>query len=273
MYNALPAIASALIWAYASVAYRGYVEKYGVFQLNFLRLAYTSIVLLIPALYFGLGWEALYAALSGVLSLALGDSLYLKALSSSGVSIAVPAAYSYIIVEQFIAVLLGEPLRASYLAAAVLTVIGVYILASGGGRGNVKGVAYALGAALSWSVGYAAVKIAGVGGVNPISIAFARVAAALPFLAALSGPRRLGEGLRSSWRSALPIIAVLDLGIGSALFAYSTVTAGLAITVIILGVVPLASQLISRATGKELPKPREYAAAILILSAVTISFI
>lgn len=271
MYDALPAVGAALIWAYASVAYRGYVEKYGVFRLNFLRLAYTSLILLAPALCLGLGEGALYAALSGVLSLALGDSLYLRALGTSGVSAAVPAAYSYIILEQFIAIPLGEPLRMAYLVAALLTVAGIYALTSGGG--NLKGIAYALGAALSWSLGYAAIKMAGAGGMNPLSIAFVRAVAALPFLAWLSGLRGLGKGLKESWRTPLPIIAALDLGGGAALFAYSAVAAGLALSAIILGVVPLAAQLISRLTGKERPRPREYVAALLILSAVVISFI
>lgn len=272
MYDILPAVGAALIWAYASVAYRGYVEEYGVLRLNLLRLIYTSIVLFVPALYLGLGWDALYAALSGVLSLAVGDTLYLKALGTSGVSTAVPAAYSYIILEQFVAIPLGEPLKASYVLAAIMTVAGIYVLVLGG-KGNLKGAVYALGAALAWSAGYAAIKVAGIGGMSPISIAFARTAAALPLLALLSGARGLGEGLKESWRTALPIIAVLDLGGGAALFAYSAVAAGLAPTVIVLGVVPLAAQLISRLTGKERPRPREYAAAFLILSAVVILFI
>ncbi|MGC9118056.1 MAG: EamA family transporter [Thermoproteus sp.] len=273
MYGPLPALAAALIWAYASVSYRDYVERLGVYKLNSLRMLYASAALLAPALYLGLGREAVYAVLSGVLSLALGDSLYLKALRSAGVSIAVPAAYSYVILEQFIAVPLGEPLRASYLLAAGLVVAGVYLLVAGQGRGNLVGVLYALGAALAWSAGYAAVKVAGVGGLSPISIAFVRVASALPILASLSGPREVSSGLRSTWRTSLPIIAVLDLGGGSALFAYSTVEAGLGLTVIVLGVVPLASQLMSRALGKERPTAREYSAAALILSAIAISFI
>lgn len=272
MEDILPALGAALIWAYASVAYRDYVGRIGVLRLNFLRMLYTSLALLAPAVYLGLGRGALYAALSGVLSLALGDSLYLKALGTAGVSVAVPAAFSYIILEQFMAVPLGEPLRASYLAAAVLVVFGVYLLAAGAGRGSLAGVLYALGAALAWSAGYAAVKVAGVSGVGPIPIAFARVVAALPVLAVLGGARGAGQAVRETWRSALPVIAVLDLGGGAALFAYSTVEIGLGPTVIALGAVPLASQLISRALGRERPTLREYAAALLILSAIAISF-
>ncbi|MEL9991402.1 MAG: DMT family transporter [Thermoproteus sp.] len=272
MEDVLPALGAALIWAYASVAYRDYVEKIGVLRLNFLRMLYTSLILLAPAIYFGLGRGALYAALSGILSLALGDSLYLKALGTAGVAVAVPAAYSYVIIEQFMAVPLGEPLRASYLISAVLVVLGVYLLAAGAGRGSLAGVLYALGAALSWSAGYAAVKVAGVSGVSPVSIAFARVASALPVLAAFGGAKRAGQAVRGTWRTALPIIAVLDLGGGSALFAYSTVEIGLGPTVIALGVVPLASQLISRVLGRERPALREYGAALLILSAIAISF-
>jgi hypothetical protein len=88
-----------------------------------------------------------------------------------------------------------------------------------------------------------------VGGLSPISIAFVRVAAALPVLASLAGSGVV-RGMRSTWRTALPAIAVLDLGGGSALFAYSAVEAGLGLTVIVLGVSSIASQLMSRALGQ-----------------------
>lgn len=272
MIDVLPAVAAALIWAYASVSYKSYVEELGVFSLNFLRMAYAAAALAVPSLLLGLGGGgAAYAAVSGVLSLVVGDSLYLKAIQKSGVSVAVPAAYTYVLMEQFVAVTMGEPLKATYLVAGALVVFGVYLLAAGGGGRGPAGIPYALGAALAWALGYAAVKAAGVGGVSPISIAFLRVATALPVLAALNRPAELVGGLKRTWRSALPVVAALDLGGGSALFAYSATEVGLGLTVIITGVAPLASQLIARALGRERPSAREYAAAAAIFLAIAIT--
>lgn len=273
MVDPAPALAAALIWAYAPVVYKDFVEKLGVVKLNLLRMAYAAAALLAPALASGINEAALLGALSGVLSLALGDSFYLRSIKATGVSVAAPASYSYIIIEQFAAVALGEPLRANYLAAAALMVAGVYLLASGGGRASISGVAFALGAALSWAAGYAAVKAAGVEGLSPVATAFIRTAAALAVLAVAGRGEGIGTAFRSTWRSPLPLIAALDLGVGSALFAYSSVTAGLGLTVIMTGITPLAAQLISRAAGKERPAGKEYAAAVLALAAVAISFI
>ncbi|MFB6490942.1 MAG: EamA family transporter [Thermoproteus sp. AZ2] len=273
MLDPLPALAAALIWAYASVSYGDWVKALGVARLNTLRVVYTSIALLAPALLLGLNRAALYAALSGVLSLALGDSLYLKSIKTAGVSIAAPASYSYILMEQFVAVALGEPLRPTYLVSSLIIVAGIYVLSRGEGEGRLLGVLYALGAAASWAGGYAAIKVAGAGGLNPISTAFVR---ALTALAALSWSARglgVGEAMRRTWRTPLPIIAVLDLGVGAALFAYSAVAIGVSLTVIITGVEPLAAQIMARAMGKERPGLREYVAAVLILTAIIISLI
>ena len=190
MEDLAPALAAAVIWAYASVVYRDFMVDLGVIRLNVLRMIYTSLALLGPSLLLGIKLAAAYGAVSGVLSLALGDSLYLRGIRAAGVSTALPAAYSYIVMEQFVAIPLGEPLKPAFLAAAGLVLIGIYLLAGRegrGGGGKSIGVAYSLAAAAAWSMGYAAIRVAGMHGLNPISTAFTRVAAALPVLAMASG--------------------------------------------------------------------------------------
>ncbi|MFP3045196.1 MAG: DMT family transporter [Thermocladium sp.] len=269
--NVLPAFAAAVIWAYASVSYREFVLRLGVLRLNALRMTYSAIALLVPTIILGINMGAIYGVLSGVLSLAIGDSLYLRSIRASGVSVAVPASYSYIIMEQFMAIALGEPLKLSYLAAAGLMILGIYLLTRGGGSGNALGIAYALAAAAAWTLGYAAIRVAGVSGLGPIPIAFTRVASALPLLVVASHID-IGDAVKTTWRTVLPIVSALDLGLGSALFAYSTIQAGLAPTVIAMGTVPLLSQLISRMLGREKPRNREYASAAVMLTAIAVSF-
>lgn len=268
----MPAFAAAVIWAYASVSYREFVLRLGVLRLNVLRMTYAAIALLVPTIILGINMGVIYGVLSGVLSLALGDSLYLRSIRASGVSVAVPASYGYIIMEQFMAITLGEPLKLSYLAAAGLMMIGIHLLTRGEGHRNALGVAYALAAAVAWTLGYVAIRVAGVSGLGPIPIAFTRVASALPLLIVASRVN-IGDAVKTTWRTALPIISALDLGLGSSLFAYSTIQAGLAPTVIVMGTVPLLSQLISRMLGREKPRNREYASAAVMLAAIAVSFI
>ncbi len=106
MEDLAPALAAAVIWAYASIAYRDFMVGLGVIRLNVLRMIYASLALLVPpSLVLGITPAAAYGAVSGVLSLALGDSLYLRGIKAAGVSTALPpAAYSYIVMEQFVAV-------------------------------------------------------------------------------------------------------------------------------------------------------------------------
>ncbi|WP_243676316.1 EamA family transporter [Vulcanisaeta distributa] len=120
-------------------------------------------------------------SLSGLLSLVIGDSLYLFSINySGGVSIAAPVSYTYIPLTVVFAVFLGEQLTITKLLASILLIPGVYLLSrSGSSRREIKGLFLGLGAALAWAAGQSMIKVADItGGLNPISIAFTRVAAA-----------------------------------------------------------------------------------------------
>lgn len=215
----LPALLTAVIWAWASIMYGDFMKRMHPLTVNFLRMLYASVVLLIPAMVLGLNYGAIWGSLSGLLSLVIGDSLYLFSINYSGVSIAAPASYTYIPLTVLFAVFLGEPLTITKLMASILLIPGVYLLSRGGGsRREIKGLFLGLAAAVAWSAGQTMIKIADIAGLNPISIAFTRVAAAgivLFMVNRLTGSN-IAKAVRDTVRSYLPIIAVLDLGLGVA---------------------------------------------------------
>ncbi|WP_243679111.1 EamA family transporter [Vulcanisaeta distributa] len=214
-------------------------------------------------------------SLSGLLSLVIGDSLYLFSINYSGVSIAAPpVSYTYIPLTVVFAVFLGEQLTITKLLASILLIPGVYLLSrSGGSRREIKGLFLGLGAALAWAAGQSMIKVADItGGLNPISIAFTRVAAAGIVLLVINYfmGNNIAGAIRGTVRSYLPIIAVLDLGLGVALFAFSMDLIGLGLTVILTGTMPLIAQLMSSAMGREKFSVVKFLGALVIVMAIVL---
>ncbi|GAB6946373.1 DMT family transporter [Vulcanisaeta sp. JCM 16161] len=273
----LPALSTAIIWAWASIMYGDFMKRMHPLIVNFLRMFYASLILLIPAIILGLNYGgAVYSSLSGLLSLVIGDSLYLFSINYSGVSIAAPVSYTYIPLTVLFAVFLGEPLTITKLLASILLIPGVYLLSrSGNSRREIKGLFLGLGAALAWAAGQSMIKVADIAGLNPISIAFTRVAAAGIVLLVINYfmGNNIAGAIRGTVRSYLPIIAVLDLGLGVALFAFSMDLIGLGLTVILTGTMPLIAQLMSSAMGREKFSVVKFLGALIIVVAIIMAFL
>ncbi|WP_252901351.1 DMT family transporter [Vulcanisaeta sp. JCM 14467] len=218
----------------------------------------------------------MWGSLSGLLSLVVGDSLYLFSINYSGVSIAAPVSYTYIPLTVLFAVFLGEPLTTPKILASILLIPGVYLLSRGGSsRRELKGLFLGLGAAIAWAVGQTMIKVADMAGLNPISIAFTRVitaGVALFIINRLMG-NDITRAIRVTMRSYLPVVAVLDLGLGVALFAFSMDLIGLGLTVIITGTMPLIAQVMSSLMGKERFSVIKFIGALIIVTAIVTAFI
>ncbi|ADY00377.1 hypothetical protein VMUT_0161 [Vulcanisaeta moutnovskia 768-28] len=267
----LPAISTAIIWAWASIMYGDFMKRMHPLVVNFLRMFYASVILLIPAIVLGLNYGVIWGSLSGLLSLVIGDSLYLFSINYSGVSIAAPVSYTYIPLTVLFAVFLGESLTITKLLASILLIPGVYLLSrSGSSRREIKGLFFGLGAALAWAAGQSMIKVADVAGLNPVSIAFTRVAAAgvVLFVISYFMGNNIAGAIKGTVRSYLPIIAVLDLGLGVALFAFSMDLIGLGLTVILTGTMPLIAQLMSSAMGREKFSVVKFLGALIIVVAI-----
>lgn len=271
--NPLPALLAAIIWAVSPICYKEYLAEESTIKINFLRLFYASLFLFVPFLYFKFNQMIIYGVLSGLLSLAVGDTLYLLSIEVAGASIAAPVSYTYVFFIQFVATFFGEPLRLNYIVSSTLIIAGVYLLSGTKNIKRLKGVVIALLAALFWTIGQAIIKIATLAELNPMSIAFARVSSAMVLLGVYILIRRSNYNLKITSKRYLPlaIVAILDLGLGSSLYVYSIGAAGLATTIILTSISPLITQVVSKAIGKEAPSGKDLVASLLIVTALIIA--
>jgi DME family drug/metabolite transporter len=166
----LSVLGSAVLWAFSAVALRSQTGKLPVLALNGFTGAYAALVFWVPLIVLGRAGEVLQVpvgALAGLvgsilIGMAVGDTLYLRAMHAIGVSRALPISTTYPIVTALLAmVFLDEPVTWRTFAGIVLVVGGVYLVAfrnasrADGARTEPLtglGVALALGAALCWSV-------------------------------------------------------------------------------------------------------------------------
>lgn len=265
-----------MIWALSPIYYRQFVKKFGFHAVNVVRTSTASAAMLAPAVYFGFRFSIAYALLSGVITLALGDSLFLVALNEIGASIATPVIYTYVLVVQLLASSVGEKVGLSNFVSALLVIAGITLLSRrGSGEPRLRGIAIALAGGLMWAVGQTLVKVALDGGSDFVSVAFARNASAAAALGAAYLLRRSGGvGVLNMSRRELCVlgtIAVCDLALGSTLFVYSISIAGVAVTTILVSVSPFLTQMFSRLLGKEQPGLKDMAGGVLVVVAFVIA--
>lgn len=276
MFEPVYALIPAVIWAFSPIYYRVFMGKFDFLTLNLVRTSLAAATLVIPAIYFGFNAALLYALASGFLSLTVGDSLFLLGVREMGASIAAPVVYTYVLLVQLTAPAVGEVVPITNLVAAVMVVAGVYILSRGsGGAPRAKGVAFALGASLSWTVGQDFISLATSSGGNFVSVTFARDLAAATGLAvallATGRARSWPKGIGAREFAFIAFIAITDLVVGSLFFVYSISLVGVALTTILTSLSPLLTQVFSRALGKEAPSRRDFAGGVLIVGALVLA--
>lgn len=276
MADPVYALVAAFIWAVSPIYYRGFLADFDALSFNFFRTSTGALVLLVPAIYYwglpGIG----FAALSGVTALACGDTLFLLSIREAGASVAAPVVYTYVLMVQVVGAAFGQAIPYTNFAASLMVVAGVYVLSKGGGgnpRG--KGIAFALAAALFWTVGQGFVQLSTSAGGSVVEVTFMRDASAaaalgLAFLLA-RGRRRITHGLGLRGYGVMAAVTVSDLVAGSALFVYSVSTLGVALTVILTSLSPALTQTLARALGKESPSGRDLAGGALIVAALILA--
>jgi len=276
LLEAVYALIPAVIWAFSPIYYRVFMVRFDFLTLNLLRTCLASAVLALPAFYLGFGKGIPYALASGVITLTVGDSLFLLGIREMGASIAAPVVYTYVLLIQLTAPALGEVVPLSNLVAAVMVVAGVYVLSrGGGGTPRAKGIALTLGASLTWTLGLDLIRVATNAGGSSISVAFARnLAAALGLGIAVLATRRLKRwpsGVTAKDFGFVAFIAVTDLVAGSVFYVYSVSLIGIALTAILTSLSPLLTQVFSRALGKEAPSRKDYGGGLLIVAALVLA--
>ena len=275
LVNPIPALIAALIWAFSPIYYGVYLKKFGMLNLNFIRTSLGAGVLLLPALYFGFQEGAIFAVLSGVITLAVGDSLFLISIREVGASVATPVVYTYVLLIQLTAFSVGESVVVANIVSATLIILGVLLLSRGGSRApRIKGIIIALGASLIWTVGQDLLKVASSAGLHFVTLAFVRdgsAAVALGLTLIVRGhPLTSLKKVTPREGGYLALVSISDLALGSAIYVYSVSTTGLALTVILTSLSPFLTQVFSKLLGKETPTNMDILAGFLIVLALVI---
>ena len=273
------ALTTALIWAVSPIYYRGFLAKFDFLSLNLLRTCLATLVLSVPAMYYWSDSGLTFALLSGVFTLAFGDSLFLISLRRIGAATATPVAFTYVLMIQLIGPALGQTIPYGYFVSALMVVVGVYVLSRGGGGGEPRprGIALALASGVFWTIGEELVQASTNAGGNFVVVSFAsRAAAAFVIGAAFFLTRR-----SRVWPDSLPkkeigfmlALIVFDLVLASTLFVYSVSTIGVALTVILTSLAPALTQVFAKALGKESPSIKDFAGGALIVAALVVAMV
>lgn len=276
MYSPAIALIPAVIWAFSPIYYRGFMKRFDFLLLNLLRTSMASLALLVPALVIGFGSGVLDALLSGAITLACGDTLYLLSVRETGASVAAPVVYTYVFFVQLTATTVGEIVPFSNYVAAAMVVAGVFLLSRGGrGKPRAKGIAFGLAAGLVWTAGQDLIRVATNAGGNVLVVTFSRNAAAaiaLGLAVLLTRRTRLWPGgVTRREMGFLAFISLTDLAVGSFLYIYSVSLIGIALTVILTSLSPFLTQLFSRLLGKESPTLTDFAGGAVIVAALVLA--
>jgi len=274
MSESVPALASSTIWALCPIYYRDYFLKYDTPTINLLRLCYGGLAMLVPFLVLGSVQGLPYAVASGAVVLVAGDTCYFYAVKYAGASVAAPAAYTDVLLTQFSATFVGEPLRPAFLVSSCLIIAGIYILSRGDRSGpRFKGVAIALCASVLWTIGQTILQVATAGGANPLSLTFMRIGGAVVLLGLIYAVRRPKGAIRLGARKQawLAALSVADTAVGTSLFIYSLSLVGLNMTILLTSPSPFLTQVFSKVLGKEKPSSNDLLAGSLIVVALLLA--
>ena len=172
------ALLTALAWAGSSTILKSISGKIDTLSTNMLRLWTGSIILLAFVFLSGRGDDYIHTPLqpllfvmtSGLVALAIGDTIYIKSLTFIDVSRAFPIGQcTFPVLTMFVAIfLLAEPFAWFNVVGAIMVMIGLYLVAvlgkgvtasSASGDNNAKGVTLAFIAAITWVVGATTLKL------------------------------------------------------------------------------------------------------------------
>jgi DME family drug/metabolite transporter len=296
MMGELAALGAAISWTVSALLYREALLDAKPISANILRLTLTSLVLLLflaivgkLGILIGLPSDILVlAALSGVIGLGFGDTLYMVSLKLTGVARAVPVTCTYPLFTLLWAVLLqGEPVTFSVVLGAVVIVIGIWLLshekesetASVRRKVLIKGLAFALATAIIWSVSITMMDIA-VKQTPDLDRAlmintFRVVAVAVSLLAVSPVIDRSLGFLRLDRKTVVALIAggIVALGLGWFFMAYSFVETSQARAVPLSSTTPLFSTLTAIVLLHEKVTAKNVLGSIMIVTGIFLIFL
>ena len=262
MIGAVYALTAALVWAGSSTIIKSITTKIDALSLSALRLCVASLLLLAVISLSGRITEFIntplmplvYVIISGIIGLAVGDTVFIKSLSYLDVSRAFPIAQcAYPVFTMFLAVsLLGESFTWVTGLGTFLVLLGIYLItstwkASGinstSGRISGKGIVLALIAGIGWAVATVTLKL-GVMEMDPLVAGAIRISSAAIVLLsfALSQRKRGALQLRKYGSPSLALALTSGLispGMGMVFFITAIQLLGAGKTAVLSATSPL----------------------------------
>jgi DME family drug/metabolite transporter len=246
MIGVIIALVTALAWAGSSTLLKYLSARVDTISLNTTRLWVGSVILLAFVFLSGRGDDLvqtdslsiLMVAVSGIVAIAAGDTIYIKSLSFLDVSRAFPLAQcTFPVLALFTAILfLDEPFAWFNILGSALVVLGIYLLARTDRRGvankaTSKGIALALVAAVLWAGGAVALKL-GVTNMDNFVAAAIRILAATIALTVLALSQRSRGSLQFIRYGARSTV----LAVGTGILTYGVAAVGYVTAMQLIGV-------------------------------------
>lgn len=288
MIGEICALAGAVVWALNSILIRSQTGKIDALSLNALQYLTASIFFVAILFPLGKASEILVISLlwmvglvgSALLSMAGGDTFYIRSLGLIGVPRAFPVAMcSYPLMASIVAIsLLGEVFTWGFGVGATMVLLGMYLVAVPRATSETKpiasikkGIILAFLAAICWATAVSVLKLI-LKDVDVIAAASVRVPAAALLLTGLAW-RRGNLRLRSyGWRS-LAIVAlagILGIFLGTIFFQYAIQLAGAARAAILAATSPLFALPLSAFLLKERPTARMILGTLLSVAGIAL---
>ncbi len=296
MIGELAALGAAISWAVTALLYKKALSDTEPLPANILRLTLTGAALLVFVIVAGksgvlLHLQAdvvLFAVISGVVGLGLGDTLYLVSLKRIGVARTVPLTCTYPLFSLvWAALLVGESITFQVVLGAFTIVFGIWLLGQKQEAGNTEGsrndaligVALALTTAVLWSGSITLINLA-VSRAPDLDHALAVntmrvVGVAFCFLAVSPVVDRNFSFLKVNKNTAATLIVggIIALGVGWFLLSYSFVETLESRAVPISSTTPLFSTLTAIMFLHERVTAKTAAGSILVVLGIFMIFL
>jgi len=285
------ALLASMGWAGSSVILKFLTSKVDTVSINTMRLWTGMLVLFIFIVLsgkytalFDIPVSALvYVITSGILAMAIGDTIYIKSLAMLDASIAFPIAQCAFVLFSGIAAItwLDEPYTWTTVIGAVLVIGGIYLIATGGSnrirsidfqKVSLAGVGVTLIAAVCWTASAITLKV-GSEGLDAFVVAAIRITFAAVVLTLVTLLRRKKQSVRFEHFdvSTLLLVAtagILTYGIAGVAFVFAIQMIGAGKAVLLTSTAPLFALPLAIIFLKERPTRSTIAGVVICILGV-----
>ena len=237
MLGEILSIGAALMWSASTVFSAMALEEVDPFTANSFKTLFSAILMFFIALLSkaNQGWPntnpygLFYVIIAAIIGYGIGDTCLFKSVTLIGVSRSYTVAYtSPLFVMLLAALFLAEPLLPKYLLGTVVIILGIVLASTSKdskGRGDSKGLLFALAASLLWAVGTIFVAV-GLREVDAVMANTFRYPLLFLFLFSISRPWKKKQNLSRRNLVLMAMSGVFGMVLGGLSFLLGVQLAG-----------------------------------------------